>query len=82
MPQLVTRVDEELAAAIDALVTSGVVASRSEAVRVALEQLVDRHRRRTVGEQIAAGYVAMPQTEAEVGWADEASARMIADEPW
>lgn len=82
MAQLVTRVDDELAAAVDELVASGAVASRSEAVRVALEQLVDRHRRRTVGEQIAAGYVAMPQTDSEVGWADEASARMIADEPW
>jgi Arc/MetJ-type ribon-helix-helix transcriptional regulator len=82
MPQLVTRVDDELAAAVDELVASGAVASRSEAVRVALEQLVDRHRRRTVGEQIAAGYAATPQTDTEVGWADEASARMIADEPW
>ena len=82
MPQLVTRVDDELAAAVDELVASGAVASRSEAVRVALEQLVDRHRRRSVGEQIAAGYRATPQTDTEVGWADEASARMIADEPW
>ncbi len=82
MPQLVTRVDDELAAAVDELVASGAVASRSEAVRVALEQLVDRHRRRILGEQIAAGYTATPQTDAEVGWADEASARMIADEPW
>jgi metal-responsive CopG/Arc/MetJ family transcriptional regulator len=82
MPQLVTRVDAALAAAVDELVASGTVASRSEAVRVALEQLVDRHRRRTVGEEIAAGYVATPQTDTEVGWADEASARMIADEPW
>jgi len=82
MPQLVTRVDEDLARAVDDLVASGVVASRSEAVRVALEQLVDRHRRRTLGEQIVAGYAAVPQSEAEVGWADEASMRMIADEPW
>ena len=82
MPQLVTRVDDELAAAVDELVESGAVASRSEAVRVALEELVDRHRRRIVGERIIAGYEAVPQTDAEIGWADEASARMIADEPW
>lgn len=82
MPQLVTRVDDQLAAAVDELVASGVVTSRSEAVRIALEDLVDRHRRRIQGEQIAAGYLAMPQSDAEVGWADEASARMIADEPW
>jgi Arc/MetJ-type ribon-helix-helix transcriptional regulator len=82
MPQLVTRVDDELAAAVDELVASGAVTSRSEAVRVALEQLVDRHRRRILGEQIAAGYVATPQTDTEFGGADEASAQMIADEPW
>ena len=82
MPQLVTRVDDDLARAVDELVASGAVASRSEAVRVALEQLVDRHRRRILGEQIAAGYAAVPQREGEVGWADEASVRMIADEPW
>lgn len=82
MPQLVTRVDADLAAAVDELVASGAVTSRSEAVRVALEQLVDRHRRRSLGEQIVSGYAAMPQTDTEVGWADEASERMIADEPW
>jgi Arc/MetJ-type ribon-helix-helix transcriptional regulator len=82
MPQLVTRVDDELAAGIDELVAAGTVANRSEAVRLALEQLVDRHRRRIVGEQIVAGYRAMPQTDTEVGWADDASVRMIADEPW
>ncbi len=42
---MVTRVEDELAAAIDALVAAGVVASRSEAVRIGLQQLVDRHRR-------------------------------------
>ena len=82
MAQLVTRVDDELAAAVDELVETGAVASRSEAVRVALEQLVDRHRRRAVGARIAAGYSTTPQTDREVGWADEASVRMIADEPW
>jgi Arc/MetJ-type ribon-helix-helix transcriptional regulator len=82
MAQLVTRVDDELAAAVDELVEQGAVGSRSEAVRVALEQLVDRHRRRVVGAQIAAAYSALPQTDREVGWADEASVRMIAEEPW
>jgi len=82
MAQLVTRVDDELAAAVDELVEAGAVASRSEAVRVALEQFVDRHRRRRLGAQIAAAYSAVPQTDSEVGWADEASVRMIAEEPW
>jgi metal-responsive CopG/Arc/MetJ family transcriptional regulator len=82
MPQLVTRVDERLAHQLDELVAEGVVASRSEGVRLALEELLARHRRRRTGLAIVAGYRRLPQTDAEVGWADEATRRMIADEPW
>jgi Arc/MetJ-type ribon-helix-helix transcriptional regulator len=82
MAQLVTRVDDRLAHELDELVAEGVVASRSEAVRVALEALLERHRRRQTGLAIVAGYRQIPQTDAEVGWADEATRRMIADEPW
>lgn len=82
MAQLVTRIDDELAVAVDELVASGAVANRSEAVRVALRHLVDRHRREQTGARITAGYRRLPQTEAEVGWADEASVRMIVEEPW
>lgn len=82
MTQLVTRVDDELAAAVDALVDSGVVASRSEAVRMALTRLVDQHARAEIGARIVKGYVETPQTEDEIAWGDEATARMIADEPW
>ena len=82
MAQLVTRVDDALAAAVDELVAAGVVASRSEAVRLGLERLVDRYRRSQIGARIVEGYRRNPQTDAEVGWADEASIRMIAEEPW
>lgn len=82
MAQLVTRVDDDLAAAVDDLVVAGVVASRSEAVRLGLERLVDRHRRSEIGARIARGYRSLPQTEAEVGWADESTIRMISEEPW
>lgn len=58
------------------------VASRSEAVRMALGELVERRRRRVVGERIAADYRARPQTEGEVGWADAATIAMINEEPW
>ncbi len=82
MAQFVTRVDEELAAAVDALVEAGAVASRSDAVRLGLVQLVDRHRRDRIAAEIVQGYLRQPQTDPEVGWADEATVRMIADEPW
>lgn len=82
MAQLVTRVDDDLAAEVDALVDEGVVASRSEAVRQGLYALLDAHRRRQIGQQIVAGYRAQPQTDEEVGWSDAATAAMIAEEPW
>jgi Arc/MetJ-type ribon-helix-helix transcriptional regulator len=82
MSQFVTRIDDRLTRAVDDLVEAGVVASRSEAVRRGLEELVDWHRRRRLGERIVDAYARTPQTEHEVGWADEATRQMIADEPW
>jgi Arc/MetJ-type ribon-helix-helix transcriptional regulator len=82
MAQLVTRVDDRLVRELDDLVADGVIASRSEAVRIGLETLLERHRRRRTGEAIVAGYRRVPQTEVEAGWVDEATVRMIADEPW
>lgn len=82
MPQLVTRVGEALVDAIDALVEAGAVASRSDAVRVALERLIDGYRRHEVGQRIVAGYRNRPQSDDEVGWSDQATEAMIADEPW
>lgn len=82
MAQLVTRVDDTLVAEIDRLVAEGAVASRSDAVRIALRELVDRRRRAAVGAAIAAEYRTRPQTAAEVGWADAATVAMIAEEPW
>lgn len=82
MVQLVTRVDDKVADALDELVSSGVVASRSEAVRVALDRLIDRHRRDQIGAQIVEGYRRVPQTVDEGGWSEAASRAMIAEEPW
>lgn len=82
MPQLVTRVDATLIDGVDELIAAGVVETRSDAVRLGLKRLIDRHRRDQIGRQIVEGYVRTPQTEEEVGWADAAAAEMIAEEPW
>jgi len=82
MAQFVTRLEDELARQVDDLILEGVVASRSAAVRLGLEDLIERHRRRRIGRSIVDGYLRQPQTEAEIGWYDEATRRMIADEPW
>jgi len=80
--QLVTRIDNDLARDLDALVAEGVVASRSDAVRQALRALIDRHRRRRIAEATVAAYTAQPQTEEELRGVDEAARRMIEEEPW
>ncbi|MCY3924564.1 MAG: ribbon-helix-helix domain-containing protein [bacterium] len=82
MMQIAVRLDDELVAQVDQLVRSGVVASRSQAVRDGLRSLVDQRRRRAVGEAIVEGYRRLPQTDEETAWSDEATAAMIAEEPW
>lgn len=82
MAQLVTRIDSRLLADVDRIVDEGVVRNRSEAVRVALELLIDRSSRAAVARAIVDDYRARPQRSDDVGWADEATRRMIADEPW
>jgi metal-responsive CopG/Arc/MetJ family transcriptional regulator len=80
--QIVTRVDDDLARDLDALVAEGLVESRSDAVRQALRAFIDRHRRRRNAEADIAAYTAMPQTEEELWGVDEATRRMIEEEPW
>lgn len=82
MTQYVTRIDDDLAERVDQLIAEGVVDSRSDAVRKGLEVLIDQTRRRRVADEIVAGYRHQPQSEHEVAWADEATIRMIAEEPW
>lgn len=82
MAQFVTRVEDRLASEVDALIEAGVVASRSEAVRLGLQRLVDRSRREGIARKIVEGYTRQPQTENESGWSDRATIEMINDEPW
>lgn len=82
MQQLVVRVADDVAAAIDELVAEGIATSRSDAVRTALLTLIEENRRRRTGEAIVAGYRQTPQDEDDLAWSDDATRRMIADEPW
>ena len=82
MAQIIARVDDQLVAQLDAIVASGEAASRSDAVRRALEAMIDKRRRRLVGEAIAEGYRRVPETDEELRWADENARAMIAEEPW
>jgi Arc/MetJ-type ribon-helix-helix transcriptional regulator len=82
MAQLVTRLDDALLARVDSLVAHGVVATRSEAVRLGLETLVDLEHRKRTGEQIAEAYRRYPQTEHELAGLDASTRALIEEEPW
>ena len=82
MAQLVTRVDDRLLSDVDALVSEGVAANRSDAVRLGLEALVDRHRRRQIGQVIVDAYRRRPQDAEELAGLDEATRALVEEEPW
>jgi Arc/MetJ-type ribon-helix-helix transcriptional regulator len=82
MTQLVARVDERLVEQVDNLVAEGVVASRSEAMRLGLEALVDRRRRQRIGARIVEAYRLRPQADEELAGLDEATRALVEEEPW
>ena len=80
--QFAIRMSDELAGSLDALVSIGRFATRAEAVRTAIEQLLDGERRHEIGRRIVRGYTDVPQTDAEVAAATEAAVLSIEEEPW
>lgn len=80
--QLVARVPDDLAGAVDELVRAGVYGSRSAAVRAGLDAVIEQRRRARVGEAIVAGYRRVPQDHDDLALSDAAAVAMIADEPW
>lgn len=82
MTQVVTRLDDKLVADLDGLVADGLVANRSEAVRIGLERLVEEHRRQRIGAEIVEGYKRHPETDEELAQAEQATRALIEEEPW
>ena len=80
--QLVTRVSDSVAEAVDALVDRGVFASQSDVVRAGLEAVVERERRDAIGRAIADGYRRVPQAADDLAWSDASTSAMVAEEPW
>ena len=79
---LIARVDEELLHGVDSLISLGVAGTRSEIVRIALAELIERTHQAEIDRQLVAAYTTHPQAPDEVEQARRAMLQMIADEPW
>jgi Arc/MetJ-type ribon-helix-helix transcriptional regulator len=80
--QFAIRMSDDLARSLDELVANGRFATRAEAVRAAIEQLLDSERRRELGRRIVKGYMDAPQSDEEVAAATRAAISSIEEEPW
>jgi Arc/MetJ-type ribon-helix-helix transcriptional regulator len=80
--QIAIRIPDAVAQQLEALVASGRFDTKADAVRTALEALVDAERRSDVGRRIVEGYRKVPQEDVEVAAAAEAASRSIDEEPW
>jgi Arc/MetJ-type ribon-helix-helix transcriptional regulator len=80
--QIAIRIPDDLAGELETLVSSGRFETKADAVRSALEALVDAERRAGVGRQIVEGYQRVPQDDADVASAHEAAIRSIDEESW
>src|SRR5205823_2241071 len=80
--QIAIRLPDDLADRLDALVATGRFGSKAQAVRAAIQALVEAERRREIGERIADGYRRPSQTDEAVAAASAAAVRSIREEPW
>jgi len=80
--QIAVRIPNGLAESLEDLVSRGRFETKADAIRTALEALVDAERRGRIGELIAEGYRRIPQDDDEVAAATRAAIRSIHEEPW
>jgi len=80
--QIAVRIPDGLAESLEDLVARGRFETKADAIRTALEALVDAERRGRIGQLIADGYRRIPQDDDEVAAATRAAIRSIHEEPW
>ncbi len=80
--QLAVRISDELVEELDRFVAQGRFANRSELVRTAIGDLVERERRAAGGEAVEAGYRRQPETTEELATAESNLRRLLIEEPW
>ena len=80
--QIAIRIPDVLADQLEKLVSSGRFETKADAVRTALEAMIDTARRADIGRQIVEGYRRVPQEDVDVAAASQATTRSIDEEPW
>lgn len=80
--QIAVRIPDALIRELDDGVASGRFETRADAVRAALEALLETERRAEVGRRIVEGYQRVPQEDAEVAAAGEAADTSLEEESW
>lgn len=82
MAQIIARIDDSFVAQVDRLVEDGVFASRSDAIRLGLELIIDQHRRKAIGDAIVKSFSQLPQSEEELVGIQGSTKALIEEEPW
>ena len=79
--QMAIRLPEEMVVEVDRLVRDGRYQNRTEAVRAALQRLLDELRERQVDAAIVDGYQRVPDPAPEP-WVEAAAEALVREEPW
>jgi Arc/MetJ-type ribon-helix-helix transcriptional regulator len=82
MTQIAVKLPDGLVRELDELVAQGLFASRSSAVRRAVEMIVSGQHRAALEEVYADGYRRIPESESELAEARRLAMLAINDEPW
>lgn len=80
--QIAVKLPDDLLERIDTLVSEGVFASRSAAVRHGLETVVEKRKRELIDEAFREGFRRFPETEEELQEATRLAIESIEEEPW
>lgn len=80
--QIAVKLPDGLVRNLDRLVDDGAFASRSQAVRRALDALVTSYQRKDVDDAFAAGFERDPDRDEELADATRLAVEAIEDEPW
>ena len=80
--QIAVKLPDDVVAEVDAWVLRGRFTSRSEAFRVALDDMLRHIQRSAIDESIVEGYERHPETATEMADVHRLSVETIDEEPW